>query len=207
MFTANVIGNLGADVEVKDANGKKFASFRVADSYSFTDENGNKREVTNWIDCTLQNVESPILPYLKAGTKVFVSGRLQLRVYSSQKDRCMKAGAQVFVNQIELCGGNTDAVPRQIINPEDATIHEVTKHYWTDPSGFSVPTGGQAVVMDARMHRYLINEAGFITPEPVQAQAAESDVQSAEDAGQPAAEATQTQLQGKKESNKTSRKK
>ena len=97
MFKVEVIGNLGADAEIKEANGARFVSFRIADTQKFKDQAGNEQTETNWIDCTMSNVESKVIQYLKAGVKVFVRGNASLRVYSSQKDRCMKAGLKVFV--------------------------------------------------------------------------------------------------------------
>ena len=103
MLKVELIGNLGADVEVKESNGSKFATFRIADTSLYKTQSGEDKEVTNWIDCSYNNVESKVLPYLKAGVKVFVRGNASLRVYSSKKDRCMKAGLQVSVQEIELC--------------------------------------------------------------------------------------------------------
>lgn len=72
MFKVEVIGNLGADAEVKDGNGGKFIAFRVANTDKWTTESGEKHESTTWIDVTMSNVDSKVLPYLKAGVKVFV---------------------------------------------------------------------------------------------------------------------------------------
>ena len=40
MLKANLIGNLGADAEVKSANGREFVTFRVAHSWNFTASDG-----------------------------------------------------------------------------------------------------------------------------------------------------------------------
>ena len=41
MLKAFIIGNLGADAEVKNSNGRDFVTFRVAHSFNSTDSNGN----------------------------------------------------------------------------------------------------------------------------------------------------------------------
>lgn len=164
MFEANVIGNLGADVEIKSYNGKQFASFRIADSNVYTDENNVRHESTTWIDCTYQNVDAKILQYLKAGVKVFVRGRISLRVYSSAKERRMVPGAQVFVSSIELCGGSSDAVPRQVIDPDTGGLLAVTKHYWSDPAPFKIKKNASKELLDTRGRRYVMNASGFIEP-------------------------------------------
>lgn len=166
MLKVELIGNLGADVEIKESNGSKFATFRVADTTKYTTQQGESKEVTNWIDCTLNNVESKVLPYLKAGVKVFVRGNASLRVYSSKKDRCMKAGLQVSVLEVELCGGNNDSVPRQIIDPSDGSIHDTQKFYWCD-----VPTKGMKKddlkeLVDMRGNQYIMNNQGFVAVAP-----------------------------------------
>lgn len=172
MLKIELIGNLGADAEIKEGNGSKFVSFRVADTQKYKDQSGNEKEVTNWIDCTMSNVEAKVLPYLKAGVKVFVRGFASLRVYSSKKDRCMKAGLQVAVSEIELCGGSTDAVPRQVIDPATGSIYSVSKYYWAEMPKGMVKKGEQAELIDGRGNQYLVDHQGFIIPAPVQDDAA-----------------------------------
>ena len=56
MLKVELIGNLGADVEVKESNGSKFATFRIADTSRYKTQSGEDKEVTNWIDCSYNNV-------------------------------------------------------------------------------------------------------------------------------------------------------
>lgn len=168
MLKVELIGNLGADVEIKEANGSQFATFRVANTSKYKTNDGEERTVTNWIDCTINNVESKVLPFLKAGVKVFVRGNASLRVYSSKKDRCMKAGLQVSVNEVELCGGNSDAVARQVIDPSDGTIHDTSKFYWCDVSTKGMKKDDVKELIDARGDRYIMNSGGFVAPFPME---------------------------------------
>lgn len=168
MLKVELIGNLGADVEFKEANGSQFATFRVANTSKYKTNDGEERTVTNWIDCTINNVESKVLPFLKAGVKVFVRGNASLRVYSSKKDRCMKAGLQVSVNEVELCGGNSDAVARQVIDPSDGTIHDTSKFYWCDVSTKGMKKDNVKELIDARGGRYIMNSGGFVAPFPME---------------------------------------
>lgn len=177
MLKVEVIGNLGADAEVKTSNGSQFVAFRIADSSKYKDQQGKEVNVTNWIDCVMSNAESKVIPYLKAGVKVFVRGNGSLRVYSSKKDRMMKAGLQVSVVEVELCGGNNDAVPRQVIDPADGTIHDVKKYYLTD-----VPTKGMKKedlkeLIDARGNQFLMDNRGWVTPVQPAQEPAEEETQ------------------------------
>lgn len=168
MLKVELIGNLGADVEVKESNGSQFATFRVADTSRYKTQSGEDKEVTNWIDCSYNNVESKVLPYLKAGVKVFVRGNASLRVYSSKKDRCMKAGLQVSVQEIELCGGNNDTVPRQIIDPENGAIFDTAKYYWCNAPTKGMKKDNLKLMVDARGNQYAMNNQGFVAPVPEQ---------------------------------------
>lgn len=168
MFKVEVIGNLGADVEVKDVNGSKFATFRLAHVDKWTDGQGNKKEVTTWIDCTFNNVESKVLDYLKTGVRVFVRGNASLRVYSSPKDRMMKAGIQVSCMEIELVGGQSDPVPRSLVIPENGAILEVQKYYWVNIDTKGWKKDDVAYLIDNRANQYMVNKAGFVVPVPPQ---------------------------------------
>ena len=164
MLKVELIGNLGADVEIKSGNGTQFATFRVADTSKYKTQAGEEKEVTNWIDCTLNNVESKVIQYLKAGVKVYVRGNANLRVYSSKKDRCMKAGLQVSVTEIELCGGNNDLVPRQLIDPENGAIFDTAKYYWCNCPTKGMKKDDLKGLVDARGNDYVMNNQGFVAP-------------------------------------------
>ena len=51
MINVNVIGRIGANAEVKTANGKEFTTFRVAHTNKWKDETGKLNEETIWVDC------------------------------------------------------------------------------------------------------------------------------------------------------------
>ena len=166
MLKVEVLGNLAADVEVKESNGSKFATFRVADTQKFKGQDGKDKEQTNWIDCTFSNVESKVLQFLKTGVKVFVRGNASLRVYSSKKDRCMKAGLQVNVTEIELCGGNNDEVPHQIVDPENGQLFDVDKYYWTNAPTKGMKKEDYKDMIDVRGNRYKMDYHGFVVRIP-----------------------------------------
>lgn len=168
MFTSYVIGNLGADAEVAESNGKKFVTLSIADSRKFKDANGNEVTQTTWIDAIISNVDHPVLPFLKQGVKVCVYGNISLRVYSSKKDRMMKAGATIHVLSIELCGGSSDDVPRQVIDPATGQVFDVTKHYWVNRDNSKMKKEEIYQLIDQRGRQFNMNKAGFVVPVPVQ---------------------------------------
>lgn len=176
MFKVEFIGNLGADAQVKDSNGSKFIAMRVAVSDRWTTESGEKKERTNWIDVTINNPESKLLPYLKAGTKIFVRGNATLRVYSSPKDRCMKAGMSCAASEIEFVGAQVDEVPRQLVNPDNGELINVSKHFWCNLDTKGMKKDELKVLYDAKQGVYLMDKGGFIKKQQDQpAQEAKSE--------------------------------
>ena len=159
----SLIGNLGADAKIVDNNGKPFISFNVADTERWKDEDGNIHESTTWVQCTLNGGanENKVFEYLKAGTKVFVMGRMRTRVYSSEKERRMVAGVNLYVMQVELVGGSSDEVPRKLIDPKDATIHNVYKAYYVRQEELATMS---KQLVDKAGQLYDVNEYGFIVP-------------------------------------------
>lgn len=167
MLKVELIGNLGADVELKESNGSKFATMRIAHSDRWTDDQGNVKESTTWVDVTMNNTESKVLQYLKAGVKVFVRGTARLRVYSSQKDRCMKAGLTIVASEIELCGGSSDEVPRELYAPDNGQLFKVVKYYQSDLDTSKWKKEDQAILVDRQAHRYIVVKGGWVAPEQV----------------------------------------
>ena len=109
MIKLEIIGNLGADAEVKVYNGNKFVSFRVAHTDKWVDQNtGVISTQTTWVSCSLNGDGGGLTPYLKKGTKVFVRGTPNFVVYSSPKTHKMETGINLFVREVELCGGHQE---------------------------------------------------------------------------------------------------
>lgn len=164
MLQIEVIGNLGADAQVKDAQGTKFISFSVAHTDKWTGDDGVEHKETTWVDCIINDPESKVFLFLKAGVKVWCRGHARLRVFSSAKDRKMKAGITLSVRDVELCGGSSDAVPRELINPADGTIYAVTKHYWCNAPTRGMKKGDTASLIDKQGYEYEMNNVGFVQP-------------------------------------------
>lgn len=161
-----IIGNLGADAEVKTANGKQFISLSIADSRKYTTQDGKEVSEINWVDAIISNADHPVLPYLKQGVKVCVMGNASLRVYSSKKDRMMKAGLTVHVLSIELCGGSSDPVPRQLIEPETGRVVQTQKYYWISPEDIKLEKGEARTLVDVKGNEYVMGANGFVNPKP-----------------------------------------
>lgn len=168
MFRVEIIGNLGADASVMESNGSKFVTMRIAHTDAYKDDAGNKHEKTVWIDATMNDAETKLLPYLKQGVKVFVRGNGSLRVYSSPKDRCMKAGLTVSVREIELVGGSSDEVPKQVIDPSTGTLFDTQKYYWINRDNKDMKKDEVMTLVDSRGGEYVMNKQGFVSVPQIQ---------------------------------------
>lgn len=170
MLKVEIIGNLGADAEIKEANGSKFVTMRVAHSSKYTDDAGTAHEKTIWVDVTMNDAQSKVIPYLKAGVKIFVRGNADLRVYSSPKDKCMKAGLSVAAWEIELVGGSSDAVPRELIVPETGALVPVSKFYQAQIDTKGWKKGDVGVLVDKSGNQYTLIKDGWVAPQQTQEQ-------------------------------------
>lgn len=164
MQKIEVLGNVGADAEVKDVNGNKFVTFRVAHSEKWKDENGNEKSSTEWVDCIWNNHDSALIPFIKTGAKVFVRGFLRKRVYSSMKNKRMECGITCVVTEIELAGGNNDTVPRQLIDMSDGSIVDVQKFYWLNVDTKKMKEDEVIAYTDRQGRLYQMNRQGFVFP-------------------------------------------
>lgn len=174
MLQTICIGHIGADAETKNDNGREFTTFRIAHTERWTDANGTTHDETTWVDCVM-NGKPTVVEYLKRGAQVFVMGTCRLRVYSSKKDRCMKAGITIAVRTVELIGSKADPVPA-ILYREDGQAVDVQKHFYC-PELVRGDKEAESVVLTSRSQgRFVVNRNGWVTPEPSACPAASEDM-------------------------------
>lgn len=164
MLKAELIGNLGADAEIKSGEGYSFVSMRIANTEKWKAEDGTEHTDTQWIDVVYSKTDSGLLPFLKSGVKVFVRGFVRLRVYSSQKDRKMKAGLTINATEIELCGGTSDVVPRQLVIPETGDIVDVAKYYQANVDTSKWKKDDTGYLVDKAGNQYELRKGGWVAP-------------------------------------------
>lgn len=164
MLKIEVVGNLGADAEVKEANGTKFLTFRVAHTAKKKQSDGQEIDSTTWVDCTFNNLDSGIIPYLKKGVKVFVRGNGGADVYSSKQLHKMMGKIKCSVTEIELCGGTIESVPREIIDPTDGAVYPTQKFYWCNAPTKGMKKDDTKPLIDVRGNQYVMNNQGFVAP-------------------------------------------
>ena len=113
-----LIGNLGKDPEIRyTQNGQAVASFSLATSESWTDQNGNKQDRTEWHNIVAWGKLADLSQrFLAKGRQIYIEGRIQSRDWTDQnqvKRRTTEiiATSIVFLGNRAGQGGSYDAPP------------------------------------------------------------------------------------------------
>ena len=82
-----LVGNLGADPEVKHLEGDKVvANLRLATTEAYKDKMGNRVENTEWHDLELWDGQARIAEqYLKKGSQIYVEGKIKSDTWQDEQ--------------------------------------------------------------------------------------------------------------------------
>jgi len=73
-----LLGNLGADPEMRSVGETQVTSIRLATNETYTDRNGEKQTRTEWHDLEFWGKQAEVAnKYLKKGSAIFVEGKLR----------------------------------------------------------------------------------------------------------------------------------
>lgn len=105
-----LIGRLGADVELKTTTGgKAMAKFSLATNESYKNAKGEKVEETYWHNLVAFGKPAEILnKYTRKGSEIGIEGKLVSRSYED-KDGQKKYVTEVQVNEVLLMGDKAHA--------------------------------------------------------------------------------------------------
>ena len=108
-----LIGNLGADPEMRyTANGAAVTTFNVAANESWNDQNGERKERTEWFSVVTWNkLAETCAAHLAKGRQVYVEGRLQTRSWEGQ-DGQKRYRTEVVAETVRFLGGRDEGGPR-----------------------------------------------------------------------------------------------
>lgn len=100
-----LIGNLGKDPELKyTPSGVAVATFSMATSEQWKDQEGNAQERTEWHNIVAWRKLAEIVgEYMKKGKKVYIEGKLQTRNY--EKDGVKRYITEIVADQIIMLDG------------------------------------------------------------------------------------------------------
>jgi len=102
-----LIGNLGADPEVKDIGNKQVANFNLATTKSYKNAKGERVEKTEWHRCVIWGKPAGVMKqYVKKGSKIYVEGENQTRSY--EKDENTFYVTEVVCDEMNMLDGKKD---------------------------------------------------------------------------------------------------
>ena len=85
MNSVQLLGNLARDPEVRyTKTGRAVATFTVAASNSYVDQNGETKEQTAFVNCVAWGKLGEAAGNLRKGSRCFVEGRISTRSYEAQ---------------------------------------------------------------------------------------------------------------------------
>lgn len=98
-----LIGNIGQDPEVRyTTGGIAKATFSLATSESWKDQQGNQQERTEWHNIVAWRKLAEICgEYLKKGSRIYVEGRIQYRTYDD-KDGVKRKITEIVLDQMMM---------------------------------------------------------------------------------------------------------
>ncbi len=103
---ACILGNVGRDPELRYTNnGKAVATFSIATSTSWRDQNGTTQEKTTWHNIVAWDKLAEICNnYVKKGKQVYIEGRIENRSYDD-KDGNKRYVSEIIATDLILLGG------------------------------------------------------------------------------------------------------
>ena len=104
MQKTTLIGNLGNDPELRDANGTPVCSFSVATTERWKDGQGNKQEKTEWHRIVAWgNLANICEQYLGKGSKVYIEGKNKTRKWTDQNS-VERYITEIHAKEMEMLG-------------------------------------------------------------------------------------------------------
>ena len=86
MNQAIIAGNLGADAETRHLpSGSARTTFSVATTRKWKGQDGQQQEATTWHNIVMWDGAEWLIPLLRKGAAVLVTGRIETRSYDDQK--------------------------------------------------------------------------------------------------------------------------
>lgn len=102
-----LLGNVGNDPDIRESNGGKFATFRLATTdKGYTKRDGTQvPERTEWHSIIANgSIVGVIESYVRKGTKLYIEGKLRTRKYTA-RDNTERTVTEIYLDQMELLGG------------------------------------------------------------------------------------------------------
>ncbi|MFD2201698.1 single-stranded DNA-binding protein [Shivajiella indica] len=118
-----LVGNLGADPEVKHLEGDKVvANLRLATTEAYKDKMGNRVENTEWHDLELWDGQARIAEqYLKKGMQIYVEGKIKTDTWQDEQGNNRRR-VRIRVINFTMLGGRPEGTGSQVPNYSSQTV-------------------------------------------------------------------------------------
>ena len=117
MIKLLLLGHLGNDAIVNNVNGRNVINFQCCHSEKYKDAQGTEVNKSVWVSCAYWTDKTNIAQYLKKGTRVYVEGQPDVKLYRNSNGE-NKSNITCRVISIQLLGSsqkettvNTNANP------------------------------------------------------------------------------------------------
>lgn len=99
-----LIGNLGAKPELRyTANNKSVATFSMATSKHWTNNEGEKQEKTEWHSIVVWGkLAEPTHKFLEKGSRVYIEGELQTRSWDDESNKVKRYKTEIVAYTVNF---------------------------------------------------------------------------------------------------------
>lgn len=127
---ATLIGNLGADPEVRStAGGVKVATLSVATSRQWTNQAGEKQEKTEWHRVVLWNSKGGrgsgladiAEKYMKKGDRIYVEGRIEYRTWEDREGKT-RYSTEINAREVLMLGSRGERAENGAEGPRSRAV-------------------------------------------------------------------------------------
>jgi single-strand DNA-binding protein len=128
-----LLGNVGNDPEVRESNGGKFATFRLATTdRAYTTKAGVQvPERTEWHSIIASgNIVTTIERYVRKGTKLYIEGKLRTRKYTA-RDNTERTVTEIYLDQMELLGSKPQTESNPNVPFANQQRSQQNPHNWS----------------------------------------------------------------------------
>lgn len=107
MILLQISGRVGGDAEAVKVNDQWAIRFSVCHSYSYADANGQRKEISTWVRCTMWKKNDKMAQYIRKGDVVYCAGVPKAHGWQDN-DRKIRAQLELTVNDFDFVYSKRD---------------------------------------------------------------------------------------------------